>query len=322
MIEIQKKGTGEAAITVPPPIRQLQKEVNASVGTIVKVTPDVATEWLETRGDNRKVMQSVVDTYAGDMKEGRWIFNGAPIQFDEDGKLLNGQHRLWAVIESGATIEAVVQWGIPRSAQATIDNGAKWQGKDVLYMKGEKNVHLLQAALKWVYKDEVGGILGSRTISNSRTIEILDRHPNMRRSVDYIKLHKGPLVSSVAAFLHYKISAEDPERADIFFARLADGLELSESNPIYRLREKLAGAWKSTYKIGHVDALALAIIAWNYFRAGRNCAMLTWRKTGPNPQPFPTIEGADTAPRVQRTRPHKLKGAPMPEEGVRREVRK
>jgi len=294
-------------MTVPPPLRSLRSEADPAVGVRVLITPEVATEWLETRGDNRKVMQTVVDTYATDMKEGRWVFNGAPIQFDEHGKLLNGQHRLWAIIESGCSIEAVVQWGIPRAAQATIDTGAKWRGKDVLYMKGEKNVSLLQATLKWVDKDEKGMILGMRPISNSQTLEVLERHPNVRRSVDFISSVKGPLYASVAAFLHYKIAPEDPEKADTFFQRLADGLELTEQNPIYRLRERLGLSWKSMAKIGHTDAMALAIIAWNAYRAGRNLSLLTWRKTGSAAMAFPVIEGAGTPVRVSKPKPRKAR---------------
>ncbi len=316
MIEIHKKGSGEAAIAVPPPLRELQKSADAAIGTRVLITPEVATELLETRGDNRKVMQTVVDTYAKDMKEGRWVFNGAPIQFDEEGKLLNGQHRLWAVIESGVTIEAVVQWGIPRSAQATIDNGARWQGKDVLYMKGERNVHMLQAVLRWIYKDEIGQLLGTPAISNSQTQEILDRHPNVRRSVDFITKNRSPLYSTLSAFMHSKVSVIDQEKADEFFRRLSDGAELPTSSPIYRLRERLGGAWQKGQKLGHTDALALTIIAWNHFRAGHHLSRLVWVKAGPSAQPFPTIEGATlgTSGRVIKRKSFK------PEGGVAREV--
>lgn len=328
MIEIHKRETRDGAIVVPPPLKIIREGADPQVGVRVRISPAVATEWLETRGDNRKVMQSVVDTYARDMKEERWLFNGAPIQFDEEGKLLNGQHRLWAVIESGCTIEAIIQWGIPRAAQATIDAGAKWQSKDILYMMGEKNTALLQATLKWIYRDETGRILSAGGVSNSKTLEILERHPNVRRSVDFMSSLKPPLYPSVSAFLHYKISAADPEKADIFFKRLTDGVELSETNPVYRLRERLG--WGGKERIQQVDAMALAIIAWNAYRAGRSIQALIWRKNGPAASPFPTIDGAALGTtKVNKARARKPKIEKVPRElkpktpryaGTRREV--
>ncbi len=200
LISIHKQDSPGGAITVPPNIRTLRAEADAQVGVKMHITPPIATEWLETRGNNRKVLQGTVDRYACDMKEGRWLFNGAPIQFDEEGKLLNGQHRLWAIIESGVAIEAVVQWGIPRDTQATIDAGAKWQSKDVLYMQGEKNTNLLSATLRWILRDEAGTIMSARSISNSQAIELLERHPQVRHSVEFIANNpRGPLKPSVAA---------------------------------------------------------------------------------------------------------------------------
>lgn len=321
MIEIHKKVTADGAVTIAPPMAAFRKEADPTVGIRMLVTPEIATDWLETRGDNRKVMQTVIDQYAQDMKEGRWVFNGAPIQFDEHGKLLNGQHRLWAIIESGCSIEAVVQWGIPRISQATIDAGAKWMAKDVLYMAGEKNTSLLQATLKWIYKDETGQILSQRGMTNSKSLEILARHPNVRRSVEFIATVKGPLYASIAAFLHYKISAADPDKADVFFKRLADGLELTETSPIYRLRERLGTGWKNrSERILHVDAMALSILAWNAYRAGRPMNYLGWRKNGPAAQPFPTIDGAALGSiKISRPRGAK-KPKEKPEPGSRREV--
>ncbi len=324
MFDIQKKTVNGEAITIPPSGRAIQKEADATVGVRMDITPAIATEWLETRGNNRQVMDSTVEKYAMDMREGRWVFNGAPIQFDEEGKLLNGQHRLWAIIEAGFTMDAIVQWGIPREAQATIDAGAKWQTKDILYMAGEKNCVLLQATLRWVFRDDIGSILSSRGISNSKSLELLKKHPGVRRSVDFIAAVRGPLQPSVAAFLHYKVSQADQEKADEFFHRLADGVELKTTNPVYRLRERLI-SYMGHGRMHQVDALAIAIIAWNAFRAGKEMQALVWRKSGPAPQPFPTIEGAALAtPKVQRPRgrPSKPKepGATTAEPGRRREV--
>ncbi len=305
MSEIQKTAVN-GAVTTPPSIKTLAREADPTVGRRMEITPDLAREWLETRGNNRKVSDSVVNTYAKDMAEDRWVFNGAPIQFDEDGKLLNGQHRLWAVIESGVTIDSVVQWGIPRESQATIDAGAKWQTKDILYMQGEKNAACLTATLRWLKREEGGNMLSSDAMSNSAASEVLDRHPNVRHSVDFVHAYKLPMPPAAAAYLHYRVSPEDQDKADEFFRRLSDGVNLAHNSPIYRLRERLNSV-KGQARMHREEQLALCIIAWNSYRSGREMKQLKWVRSGRSGDKlhtFPQIEGAAVLnPRNVRPKP-------------------
>jgi hypothetical protein len=89
------------------------------------VTPDQALKWLEEdHVYNRKVRQTVVAKYARDMAAGNWRETHEAIAFDPDGKLIDGQHRLWAIVESkidGLTL--LVAKGVDRDAQAYIDSG-------------------------------------------------------------------------------------------------------------------------------------------------------------------------------------------------------
>ncbi len=68
------------------------------------VTPELATQWLEKNTDNRPMRQSHVELLAREMREGKWQLMPDGIAFDTNGVLMNGQHRLWAVVESGMTV--------------------------------------------------------------------------------------------------------------------------------------------------------------------------------------------------------------------------
>jgi hypothetical protein len=66
------------------------------------------------------------------MKRGYWALNHQPIAFDEEGNLLDGQHRLAAIVRSGKTIRMLVARNVPREfgsdgdkhfVQETIDGG-------------------------------------------------------------------------------------------------------------------------------------------------------------------------------------------------------
>lgn len=82
--------------------------------SIVKVSPSLAKEWLQTNTNNRKLSRPSVLRYAGDMLSGAWKLNHQGIAFDEEGVLVDGQHRLHAVIESNMTVPMLATWGADR----------------------------------------------------------------------------------------------------------------------------------------------------------------------------------------------------------------
>lgn len=90
---------------------------------IETVTPKKAESWLNANTSNRKMREGVAERYAEDMRSGRWTACPTPISFYEDGQLADGQHRLWAIVESGAAIKFPVARGLQRGDGLNIDTG-------------------------------------------------------------------------------------------------------------------------------------------------------------------------------------------------------
>ena len=68
----------------------------------ILVTPEMADKWLSNQAVNRRVSQSVVDRYVQAMESGVWIASERmPLSFLPDGRLVDGQHRLAALIKRG-----------------------------------------------------------------------------------------------------------------------------------------------------------------------------------------------------------------------------
>ena len=74
----------------------------------INVTPSMAETWLEKNNNNRKLSSSVIKNYAEKMKKGHWNLTHQSIAFDKDGNLVDGQHRLSAVIISGIPVVMTV----------------------------------------------------------------------------------------------------------------------------------------------------------------------------------------------------------------------
>jgi len=91
---------------------------------IEKVTPAKAREWLERNNTrNRNLRPHKVALYADQMTRGQWLMAGDPIRFDSDGTLLDGQHRLAAVVESGKAQYFIIVMGLDPRTFGVMDIG-------------------------------------------------------------------------------------------------------------------------------------------------------------------------------------------------------
>lgn len=75
----------------------------------VLVTPEMAQVWLDNARLNRSISKSHVQALRSEMAAGRWVPEQAPIRFDSDGLLWDGQHRLMALIQHGLPLYMFMQ---------------------------------------------------------------------------------------------------------------------------------------------------------------------------------------------------------------------
>lgn len=77
------------------------------------IDPGTAANWLQNNFGNRKLSEDVIKAYARDMANGDWASTHQGIGFNDRDELIDGQHRLHAVIRSGKTIRMMVTFGLP-----------------------------------------------------------------------------------------------------------------------------------------------------------------------------------------------------------------
>ena len=83
------------------------------------VSPEEAAKYLEHNAKHRKIKEKKVDAYMKEMQDGKWQLNGKVLIFDANGRLLNGQHRLSAVVKSGVPLTVLVVRGVDPSVLET-----------------------------------------------------------------------------------------------------------------------------------------------------------------------------------------------------------
>lgn len=99
---------------------------------IITIDPIMAQTLLTHNTRNRRVTAKTVNDYKKSMLDGKWNFEGY-ISFDSTGSVTNGQHRLWAICESGMTYDFVVVFGMDLNADT--DTGKK--------RTAYENIHLM-----------------------------------------------------------------------------------------------------------------------------------------------------------------------------------
>lgn len=79
----------------------------------IDVSPALAADWLRNNFRNRSVSDDVVKAYARDMAGGTWFSTHQGIAFNDLDQLIDGQHRLRAIVLSGVTVRMMVTFGLP-----------------------------------------------------------------------------------------------------------------------------------------------------------------------------------------------------------------
>jgi hypothetical protein len=239
---------------------------------LLDVTPAMADAWLKANIGNRRLSDRTVDLYARDMAAGRWLMNGEAIQLAVDGTLLNGQHRLAAIVKSGVTVKMLVIFNLPRATQETMDAGRKRTPVDFFVMRGESNTKALAAIARRVALWERGDRSFRDVASFGEVSDLLKAHPEIRRSAEIAeRVHRSfkPLSVSVLGTSHFLLHQVSPEDTPWFFGAIERGAGLDEGNPVLTLRERIRNDKDTGVQVNDVRAIGYVVRAWNAHREGR-----------------------------------------------------
>lgn len=236
------------------------------------VDPDMAREWLGRNVNNRSLRKSTVAAYAWDMEHGHWRFTGDPVRFSTDGTLLDGQHRLHALILAGVTLQMLVVRNVEPEAQEVMDTGAKRSPADALALRGERSTTVL-ASVAAVIANQ--GRTWNRRVTTAEIIAVLEDDDSVRSIVTETlpSLNLGHILPpTVTAYAYWRLNKIDSAATWKFFDSLSSGVGLPEGSPLIaldrRLR-KIEGLSKGS-RAYRTTALACIFTAWNAWRRGES----------------------------------------------------
>ncbi len=221
---------------------------------------------LARGGADRPVSKGHVAALARDLAQGRWMFNAQPICFGTGGTLLNGRHRLEAVVLSGRRIEAVVVRGLADAARTTYDTqprrGAVLGTTDEIF--GDRALAHAMANLLWHHECRDAGTASAKATA-AEIYQIIAQHPGLLRTRGFARRMAPFGRASVLGYAAYVMERQDTGLARRFLTALETGADMRPSHPILALRGRMQVLRAN--KAPAETQLAALLDAWHRFRA-------------------------------------------------------
>ena len=273
---------------------------------VMTITPEVAEQLLENNTSNRPIRPRHVASLKRLMKSGKWYLNGDTITVTENGRLIDGQHRLTACVELGKPFDshvAIIPAATPRKLDLvflTKDSGKRRTAADFFYIKGYPCRTTLSSVARMLYFWERGTFDGHIDLVPQDLEDVVRRHKGVVESSRWT-CSQNELLSligpSAPAMCHYLFGIAHPRKRDEFFTAFATGVDLHDGHPVLALRRALLrakarradGRGRNGVTKGYGGrwwAAALIVKAWNAFIGERDLSIIRWAQD----KGFPDIQ--------------------------------
>lgn len=267
---------------------------------VVIITPDLARDILTRNKNNRPVDQTMVSLMAGEIEKGNWQVTHQGIALDGSlttGFLVDGQHRLHAVIKANIPAPMLVFENVPPETFSVLDTGKRRSGGDVLALSGERDTTLLSATVRHVhlYRSSPSGSWtgASSRVTNDQLLSVFRTQRDefvtavtIGRSLSK-ELGMIPTAAATAYFL--TVEAAPAARVEDWIRGITTGVNLDSDDPrlaLIRTMNTLRGGATIRRRTDTRGQIGLYIKAWNAWVAGRPIKALRLQKGEKMPRPI------------------------------------
>lgn len=266
---------------------------------IVTLSPEAAGTFLSANTKNRNLYPPRVENMCRILRNGKWQLSPDAITIDNDGVILNGQHRLAACVETGVPIEVLLYVGAEPQVREIADTGLKRTFAQVLNMNGYSNSASIAAAVSLHYRfshrllqllpgvgadlgqDRVGARernQGNASLDHATLLQWAKDHPEVVESGRLMHgtvHHFLPTIKiSSASVLRALTVVKDAEQAELFMDKVIRGEELRAGEPEYTFRNWVLRNGRAA---NQVRTLAVGLKMWNAKREGRSVQAVYFR---------------------------------------------
>ena len=256
------------------------------------VTPSYAKQLLESNTRNRSVNEIIVNRYAKDILEGNWKQDtGEFIKISKTNVILDGQHRLYAVIKANKAVYIHIVTDLDDSVFDVLDTGRPRSTIDVFKIQGIKQENTIPSMIVRYKTLKKGRVKTDSRVDNFTNAEILEFYKESayfwqnvgKKSTLWYKQFAKIISPGTFGGFYAHFNDLSPSDAEAFMNQLATGNDIKH-NSIKLLRTKLMTDKLSTKKMPVELKGAFIIKAWNSYRLNLNTKILKWDSAT---EPFP-----------------------------------
>lgn len=248
--------------------------------TFEEIDPDIARVYLAKNiENNRNVVIDRVGQYARDMESGRWRETTETIKFDSEGNLIDGQHRLRAVVRAGVTVRFLVARGLANDAVYVIDASLPRNAAGGLRMTGNQianistvvaSAHLINAYENGVFRHSHVQLGRADRMTVPESMEFVTDRLDELQSAAHTAASCRPhllIPTSVIAAASAILARVDADAAKEFFEAIVSG-QFGPNDPILILIRRTVSDKVNSRKVLPATQLFYIIRTWNAWRAG------------------------------------------------------
>lgn len=262
----------------------------------VLIDPGLATELLKGNVANRALTKSKLNKYTQDIINGNWTADTAEtIKLTSNMRLLDGQHRLSAIVASKMSVEMFVAYNVPETAMNNIDTGMSRSTKNIFELNGIQNAQIISSVIKKYlaykyFKFNVGenDPIKNMQITNKQALDEYNSRPDFWNKLILI-LNKcrqtfKNIESSYIMSWYALCNDINPELTSVYFTALVSGIGFTnDKDPIYVFRQYLLEKVETNKRSLN---FALFVKSWNMNRKKQTVSILRYN---PNVEKYPTL---------------------------------
>lgn len=250
---------------------------------IVEVTPEVAEQWLGVNHGNRNQRNRAIAAYSRDILNDTWLITGESIKFDWDGKLIDGQHRLEAVIATGKSIRTLVVWNLDPRVQSVLDTNAKRTAADALRFSGvEADQKDIASVARVAVAYESGKIrtaldtMGGNVLTNTEVIEWYSQNEDVQQAIAFAKRIVRPLGTTTAGlgYAALVLIRIDGQAAIDFFSSAAELRTNGNGDPRKAMLDAFTKIRSDRRTPTPAESLAIIFRSWNAWRQNKSLSII------------------------------------------------
>lgn len=254
------------------------------------ITPQQAEEYLKHMPLNRRLRQRHLAVLTEEIRAGRWQVNGETIKFNRDGYLIDGQHRLAAVVKAATAITTYVVRDLHDQMKETIDLGLKRSPEDILGLQGYANPSHMAAAARWIWRYQTGQMENYRVNPSIDILkQVIDMYPTLKESLFYGQYLRQYIPRSLGTALHCLMALSSATITEDLYRGIKEGENLTRASPVYLVRQRLINNLQHKARLPSYEIAAIMIKAFNACKEGKHIQSLRWGSAGKSYEAFPTV---------------------------------